>query len=75
MRRRNALFAAITLWVVGTCAYAAFYVHDVLSNNVLYGYETEWRSQLFFFSLVRLPWLIALLVLALIFIYKSKRFR
>lgn len=75
MRRRNALMLVVVLWILATCGYAAFYVQDVLSKGPHYGYEGEWPWQLFFFSLVRLPWLLALLLLALIFVAKSKRFR
>jgi hypothetical protein len=75
MRRRNALSAAVVVWLLVTCGYAVFYVRSVLSSGVLYGYEGEWTTQLFFFSLVRLPWLVALLVVVVAFILKSKRFR
>ncbi|OLC13323.1 MAG: hypothetical protein AUH29_13485 [Candidatus Rokubacteria bacterium 13_1_40CM_69_27] len=53
------------LWLFGTVAYAYTYILHRVSLPDAVGYEADWSWQLFFFSLVRLPLLIAGLVAVL----------
>ena len=50
----------ITVWVFATAAYAYVYVTTHALPDAV-GYERDWSWQLFFFSLVRLPFLILVL--------------
>lgn len=54
-------------WCLITTIYAYFYVTSTLASPNLEGYETEWDWQLLFFSMIRLPWLLLVLVLVIYF--------
>lgn len=52
-------------WLIGTAGYAYYYVHSRLNLSGLEGYETDWDWQLLFFGLVRLPFLLIGLAVAI----------
>jgi len=61
------LLLVVSLWLVGTCLYAYYYIVTIL-NSPEGGdaYAMNWQFQLMAFSLVRLPFLILALVLLII---------
>ena len=66
MNNRNQIIGlTVLVWALVTVVYAYLYVTNVLSLTGLQGYEAEWDWQLFFFGIVRLPWLILALAVIL----------
>ena len=64
--KRKIIWLTIFAWVLITMSYAYIYVTTILSHPGLEGYEAEWNWQLFFFGIVRLPWLIVGLVIIIL---------
>ena len=60
------LMGSTTLaWAIGVMLYANKYIVTRVSLPNAVGYERAWDWQLFFFSLTRLPLLVAMLILVL----------
>lgn len=55
---RNTVAMTLVAWLIGTAAYAFFYVYSQLSLHGLEGYEKDWDWQLLFFGMFRLPLLL-----------------
>jgi hypothetical protein len=55
---RKTVAMTLVAWLIGTAAYAFFYVHSQLSLQGLEGYEKDWDWQLLFFGIFRLPLLL-----------------
>ena len=64
-RKRSVMVWTFVVWLLGVAGYAYTYIVSRVTSPSAVGYETEWSWQLFFFSLVRLPFLIAGLVAVL----------
>jgi len=64
MRRRIRILI-IVVWAILTAGMAYSYVTERIRLDDAVGYEQEWDWQLFFFSVTRLPILVAGLCLAL----------
>jgi hypothetical protein len=59
------MFLTAAAWGGLVASYAAYYVHQRLTLPGLEGYEQEWRWQLAFFAVTRLPFLVLALVVLL----------
>lgn len=63
LSRRNikVLVVSTSLWSIGVAAHAFFYVSGLINAPDSVGYERDWKAQLLFFGIVRLPvWLLGL---------------
>ena len=63
--RRNIVISTIVLWAIASGVYAFIYISETIALPDAEGYEKLWDWQLFFFSLVRLPILLVLLLVVL----------
>jgi hypothetical protein len=55
----------VVVWLFGSAGYAYAYIVSRVNLPGAVGYEADWSWQLFFFGLVRLPFLMAGLVVVL----------
>lgn len=58
---KRMMVGTVIVWALATSAYAYVYVTSSVALPEAVGYETDWSWQLFFFALVRLPFLILVL--------------
>jgi len=66
MRRVKLISAVVFLWLIFTSFYAYHYVVRILALPEEYdAYARNWQFQLLAFSIVRLPYLLLLLVIAI----------
>jgi len=66
MRRLKLLLLIIVSWLVVTSLYAYYYVVTILALPEEYdAYARNWKFQLLAFSLVRLPYLVLALTIAI----------
>ncbi len=63
----------VAAWTLATVGYAIFYVQEQLAANPPDLYAQTWRFQLLAFGLMRLPLLLLVLLLALIFLPRLRR--
>jgi uncharacterized BrkB/YihY/UPF0761 family membrane protein len=63
--RRHIVISTIVLWAIATGVYAFIYISETIALPDAEGYEKLWDWQLFFFSLVRGPILLVLLLVVL----------
>lgn len=67
MKRRTRAYAIVlAAWGLVVLAYAYAYVSSKIALPSAEGYERDWTWQLFFFSIVRLPFLVLLLLVVLL---------
>jgi hypothetical protein len=66
MRKRNLILLTVTGWLIVTSLYAYYYIVTILALPEEYdAYARNWQFQLFAFMVVRFPYMVLILMIAI----------
>lgn len=68
---KSLVLGTVGFWALLTMAHAYLYVSSRIALPNAEGYEREWDWQLFFFTITRFPFLLAILLLVLWWEYRN----
>jgi len=71
--RRFSPLAVLAVWAIATSIYAWMYASERVHSPDSVGYEAEWGFQFLMFAIVRLPFLLPLLALLMVWAIRRRR--